>query len=148
MKNTQTSKNAKHQHAVVICPIIGMRNVKFKIGDKVWFVPDQDGCTEPKFGEVIGITANILKGKGRGDVSYTILDDDENQYVVNHDHVHAHRWRADGLIEVTCKVYCTPSAYQYEKIFAKNIDEAIAGLKQKYPNAYDIQHAWYNEFCD
>ena len=90
MKNTQTSKNAKHQHAVVICPIIGMRNVKFKIGDKVWFVPDQDGCTEPKFGEVIGITANILKGKGRGDVSYTILDDDENQHVVNHDHVHAH----------------------------------------------------------
>ena len=147
MKNIQTPKERKHKHAVIVCPIIGIRNVKFKIGDEVWFVTDQDGSTEPKFGEVIGVTANILKGKGRGDVSYTIQDRDENQYVVQDDYVHAHRWRAEGLIEFTCKVYCTPSAYQYEKVFAKSRDEAIAALRQKYPNAYDIQGAWYNGFC-
>jgi len=145
MKGNLTSKKEKHEHAVIVCSIIGIRNVKFKIGDRVWFVPDQDRCTEPKFGEIIGVKANILKGEGRGDVSYTIQDDDENQYVVHGGYVHAHRWRADGLNEITCKVYCTPSVYQYEKVYAKNRDEAIAGLKQKYPNAYDIQ-AWYNEF--
>lgn len=145
MKTDQTSKERKHGHAVVICSIIGIRNVKFKIGDKVWFVPDQDSCTEPKFGEIIGVKANILIGAGGGVVFYTIHDDDENQYVVHGDYVHAHKWRAEGLIEVTCKVYCTPSVYQYEKVYAKSREEAIAGLKQKYPNAYDIQ-AWLNEF--
>lgn len=147
MKGNLTSKKEKHEHAVIVCSIIGIRNVKFKIGDEVWFIPDQDGCTEPKFGEVTGVTANILKGKGRGKVSYTIQDGDENQYVVQDDHVHAHRWRAEGLVEFTCKIYCTPSVYQYEKVFAKSRKEAIAGLKQKYPNAYDIKDAWLNGFC-
>lgn len=78
MKNNQTSKNEKHQHAVIVCAIRAARGnvhtIDYKLNDLVSFCLENG---KQKFGRIVRIQANISKIKTEKEpfVTYTIIDE-------------------------------------------------------------------------
>lgn len=81
MKNNQTSKNEKHQHAVIVCSIIHQKglvhspfSIDFKLNDLVCFCLENGDL---KFGRVVRIQTDIgIVDKGKKQfVTYTIEDE-------------------------------------------------------------------------
>jgi len=78
MKNNRTSKNEKHQHAVIVCAIRVARGevptIDFKLNDIVCFCLENG---KKKFGRIVRIqadTGRVDNGKKQF-VTYTIEDE-------------------------------------------------------------------------
>lgn len=144
MKNIQTSKERKHEHAVIVCSIIGKRGtpplpheVKFKLGDEVFFIPE--GTQEVKKGVVVRIMADIAKFKTstKPHVNYTIKDA-STKYDVPYYNVYSERidakLKAEGLHKFEFVIHFNNACF-FDKIYAKGEKDAYAALEKKYPEA-------------
>ena len=88
MKNTKTSKKEQHEHAVIVCSIIGRRGwisgvlpIEFEVNELVSF-RDQSGAD--KFGRIVRIQADLGEvGAGNEQyVTYTIKDENGKSFEV------------------------------------------------------------------
>ena len=149
MKNIQTPKERKHKHAVIVCSVIGKKGtpllpneVKFKLGDKVFFIPE--GTHEVKRGVVVRIMADIAKFKTgtKPHVDYTIKDA-STKYDVPYYNVYSEfndaKLKAEGLCKFEFVIYFNDTCF-FDKIYAKKYEDAYDALQKKYPKANDIEY--------
>ena len=148
MKNDKKSKEGKHRHAVVVCGIINKRGtppppreVKFKLGDEVFFIPE--GTHEVKKGVIVRIMADtaVFNTGTTIHVNYTINDDstkyDVPYYNVYNKYIDA-RLEAEGLCEYEFVIHFNDACF-FDKIYAKKPEDAYDALQKKYPEASDIE---------
>ena len=83
MKNSQTSKNEKHRHAVIVCSIRVARGevptIDYKLNDIVCFCLENG---KKKFGRIVRIqadTGRVDDGKKQF-VTYTIVDENDTLF--------------------------------------------------------------------
>ena len=118
--------------------------IKFKLRDKVWFIPE--GTHLIKHGKIVRIQADIWTDDWleKQNVNYTIEDDDCKRMDVTYENVYASKddlFKANGLHEFECEVYFNYYSSIYKSVIAKTLDDAIASLKEEFPNAYSIREA-------
>ena len=121
---------------------IGEIKIKFKLDDEVCFIPE--GTHLIKFGKIVRIQADIwTDGElGKQHVTYTIQGNDSNRMDVTYKNVYASKdelFEANGLHEFDCEVYFDRCSSLSRRVIAKTLEDAIASLKEEYPNAYSIR---------
>ena len=104
------------------------------VGKRVLFHPE--GTQKLYYGTVIG----------RGDAPkvFTIEDDDHNRYSVPLENIFMSMedfLSEKGLKEFDCEVFMERHWSIFKTVIAETLEDAIASLKEEYPNAYSIREA-------
>ena len=116
--------------------------VKYRIGETVYFIVYETRMILK--GTVVKIDSVNDKEDGKSHVQYTIEEDyDKHElYEVSSENVAD---TLDNLLEkkrlkrFNCEVFMDRYWSLSESVIAETLDDAIASLKEKYPNAYTIR---------
>lgn len=134
---------------MIILALIGKHNIdkvftnEFHIGDTVYFAVDES-CRIIK-GTVVKVGFVNDKEDGKSHVQYTIENQDNHElYEVSSENVADtldHLLDKKGLRRFDCEVFMERYWSEPETVIAETLEDAIALLKEKYPNAYSIRES-------
>ena len=131
---------------MIILPLIGKHNrdwtetSEFHVGDTVYFaVDDVRRITK---GTIVKVDFVNNKENGKSHFQYTIENQDNHElYEVPSENVSDtldHLLDKKGLRRFDCEVFLDRCSSLFETVIAETLEDAIASLKEKYPNAYTI----------
>ena len=106
----------------------------YSVGERVLFI--LEGTKTLVYGTVID-NKNALS-------AYTIEDDDHNQHTVPHDSIFRskeHFLSEKGLKEFDCEVFMERHWSIHKTVIATTLEDAIASLKEEFPDAHSIREA-------
>ena len=134
---------------MIILALIGKHNIdkvltsKFHVGDAVYFAVDESRRIIKGTVVKVGIVNN--KDDEKSHVQYTIENQDNHElHEVSSENVAD---TLDNLLEkkglriFNCEVFMDRYWSLSESVIAETHDDAIASLKEKYPNAYSIRES-------
>ena len=114
---------------------------EFHIGDTVYFAVDESSRIIKGTVVKVGFVNN--KENGKSHFQYTIEDQDNHElYEVPSENVSDtldHLLDKKGLRRFDCEVFLDRCSSLFETVIAETLEDAIASLKEKYPNAYTIR---------
>ena len=132
---------------MIILPLIGKHNLdwakasEFHLGDTVYFAVDEPRTIVK--GTVVKVDFVNNKENGKSHFQYTIEDQDNHELheIPSENAADTLDYLLDkkGLKRFYCEVFMERYWSKSETVIAETLEDAIASLKEEYPNAYTIR---------